>query len=945
MNFENKFIRCDPNIDFKTFQLIWDKMYELKYKFIGIQNSKDAFELIKKENRKILSLSSCKNQFNLYENENIKDQEISIESFLGYDPCELKKEDLIDGEIYLYHNVHIAIYPTGESVCKGVFTKNEKWEWNLSIKQATPEEKNWLNVCIALNTYVPYEESLKMTPESMVISKEKESKYDLSTTITRAINNNNPNIILTEHNITKDKLIEIIQEGPTKCSALHKHKLSGCEYLPCKQCKFSISTQLQDCLDWINQVDKPKTKSKMKYPEYVKCIKGNGNYEYNIVNKIYKVENYNPDTKEIIICGVEIDNINFKDNWDNSTDYKPSTKEAFDLQEKPKYVIGKWYKIGDWRAKFVKLEGYKFWGDTFITPHDGYKSLNTNSYVDLRDHSKPELMTDLSEIQSFLPENHPDKIKLMENKNNLVVHCKTQEQFDFVNEKEQKKLPSNCWNISKENTGIWLSKNGGFSRCEWYEEQGNKIISFETYLKENNYEMEKEDLTGRYVKALINKPQCIMPCKKGNYILLNKRFNENDYTGTFSYSAGWNIKPFDSSIWEIMPIGFNPNKIEPESVDFKIGDWVYFMGTDPNLVTSYWTVGKVDKIEDIVGNDYKFDIGKNRKDQFRLATKEEIESTQAKTFLSEDFILPEKWCIKFTDENKEVLIKWIKSHDNFDLGFKEMFEGWCISDKGWDNSYMNWSSSVPPNFSEITFDQFKKYVLKNSDKIEDSLIEEAKKRYPKGTYFYPAHLMKESTFDFSICISNGEFTIDEEDNIKVNITNPDTGIYAEPVVLHKNKWAEIRKEPKLEQKSESTMQKIKHKDRVTCKIGSIIIDDAVISIENGRVFICQNQKEGAKCRNKFGYNYSWITIEFVENNYVSKHDIDYFNIKLKAEKPIIIDDLGDEYDSIFKKQLTETKNKKSYTTSKINPVKKQESKPIKTESPIRKFKRVKVERI
>lgn len=52
--------------------------------------------------------------------------------------------------------------------------------------------------------------------------------------------------------------------------------------------------------------------------------------------------------------------------------------------------------------------------------------------------------------------------------------------------------------------------------------------------------------------------------------------------------------------------------------------------------------------------------------------------------------------------------------------------------------------------------------------------------------------------------------------------------------------------------------KFKHGDYVTCEIEGKQIDDARISINKERhYFVCQNKKDGATTRERFGYKYSW----------------------------------------------------------------------------------------
>ena len=60
-----------------------------------------------------------------------------------------------------------------------------------------------------------------------------------------------------------------------------------------------------------------------------------------------------------------------------------------------------------------------------------------------------------------------------------------------------------------------------------------------------------------------------------------------------------------------------------------------------------------------------------------------------------------------------------------------------------DTLHIKGFSSIPKGYTEITFEQFKKYVLKQSDEFEqpakdasiEEILEYCKKKYPKGTKF------------------------------------------------------------------------------------------------------------------------------------------------------------------------------------------------------------------
>lgn len=75
-----------------------------------------------------------------------------------------------------------------------------------------------------------------------------------------------------------------------------------------------------------------------------------------------------------------------------------------------------------------------------------------------------------------------------------------------------------------------------------------------------------------------------------------------------------------------------------------------------------------------------------------------------------EFVLPEKWCIAVTFESRETLNKWRSAGTICDT------YGYCLNKVGDFVGY--WRSDKPKDFEEITFEQFKKYVLKEIPKEE-----------------------------------------------------------------------------------------------------------------------------------------------------------------------------------------------------------------------------------
>ena len=83
----------------------------------------------------------------------------------------------------------------------------------------------------------------------------------------------------------------------------------------------------------------------------------------------------------------------------------------------------------------------------------------------------------------------------------------------------------------------------------------------------------------------------------------------------------------------------------------------------------------------------------------------------------ENFILPEKWCIKITSEN----LSFCKSLKNKELGFRE---GYNYIIGGYYSSIASSEGNfgfiiIPNGYKEITFEQFKKYVL-NQNNMENN---------------------------------------------------------------------------------------------------------------------------------------------------------------------------------------------------------------------------------
>lgn len=121
--------------------------------------------------------------------------------------------------------------------------------------------------------------------------------------------------------------------------------------------------------------------------------------------------------------------------------------------------------------------------------------------------------------------------------------------------------------------------------CRLFEEKGPHILS-------NTF---SEDLTGRYLKALIDRPQCTS-YQKGEYALIRKGNFGLAILDRLHYSAN----PDQTDWWELMPEGFTPPipgttdlagryvralKDSPECTNFKTGEYALIKSGKPNRIT------------------------------------------------------------------------------------------------------------------------------------------------------------------------------------------------------------------------------------------------------------------------------------------------------------------------------------------------------------------------
>ncbi len=291
-------------------------------------------------------------------------------------------------------------------------------------------------------------------------------------------------------------------------------------------------------------------------------------------------------------------------------------------------IVGRWYDFnnptyrGKTAAKFKELSANKkyfrfseFVGDNKHKSYNGSWSLNkcTNK------------LTDLTEIQPFLPENHPDK----------------------QNE--------------------WIPKVGDWVKRSWTD---GDIDYFEI----KSFDKDRNKIFVDYSKYY-----------------RNGKVLSNSSDETFGINGDGRVKDTKALPYEIPDDFVLPERwciaVTHYEKDKEVFIWrkntFLTIGFIHNDVSKTWSGFKMDGYTEITLEQFKKHVLKQKG----------------------NFILPEKWCVKLTEENVKHLEDWRNQGKN-SLSAGKIY-GYLHSDK-------IWTPCIKTGYTEITLEQFKKYVLKES---------------------------------------------------------------------------------------------------------------------------------------------------------------------------------------------------------------------------------------
>jgi len=167
---------------------------------------------------------------------------------------------------------------------------------------------------------------------------------------------------------------------------------------------------------WSPDVEELVKTVKDDTPEYVECVEVS-KYLYGELGKIYKVDNWNHSGNDFWLVGTT--------SGSTARDrFKPSTKKAYDAQfnNNNNFIVGKWYRVKSGYKKFHHLKNDQFYYSEDIY-NDKFNSYPNGDYTYINV-CKYELLTDLTEIQPYLPDNHPDKINKEMTIEEIQEECK-----------------------------------------------------------------------------------------------------------------------------------------------------------------------------------------------------------------------------------------------------------------------------------------------------------------------------------------------------------------------------------------------------------------------------------------------------------------------------------------------------------------------------------------
>lgn len=526
----------------------------------------------------------------------------------------MKKEDFVIGEFYTHTNGNIVRWDCitgGKHLGDGSSNFNSKTSGNFKpgedLRKASKKEKHWLTCCIEANEFISYEEAMKTF-------KEEPENTSLVGRYLKAL--------VSEPEYTNFKAGDYVKIKSLRKTNAYEVTLDGL-------LAWGASPSKKDLWELMPISWSPDEEGKVndEIPEYVKCIKGHNCSFHNKVGTIYKVENYDLKNKKLQLENFDntISYIDFKNPISsNLTDYIISSKAEYDLQNKPKEMDKKEeFKKGDY---IVTLKG-NFGGNcakenycfkqrinhTGIRPEVDLNNNLKNGH-DVMSFDKKERLYDwryatAEEITEYNLRGKPYDVTTLTTKqyDYEVVHCTTQEEWDFACDKYNKGIYVKEQFVKYGYNTFMMSNFSGWNKKEFFlsdslYNESLKIYTFKEYCDKFGYTpdfIEKEEWIpqiGEWVVAL----ETI-----GDLITKNKiyQLKKVDSFGFYHLCDDGTTNGYDSSKYRLaFPHEIPNNQQNDQTID--IGDTV--STSDGNGIV----IGITTSNKYLVKGAYKFHNGK-----------------------------------------------------------------------------------------------------------------------------------------------------------------------------------------------------------------------------------------------------------------------------------------------------------------------------------------------
>lgn len=340
------------------------------------------------------------------------------------------------------------------------------------------------------------------------------------------------------------------------------------------------------------------------------------------------------------------------------------------------------------------------------------------------------------------------------------------EYYEYIHKEDS------SWKIGK----IYKVNNDGSFNFE-----SGRVCEYGNYYKNSNYfkPSTKEAYDAQFVvkepEFVLPKKWCLKITKENLDFCKSLENNELKFHKNYTYSIGAYYSPIPNkdcngfinipkNYTEITFEQFKKYVLKEEIVEekvieplpqFKVIETIETITKVENNEGNQFFIGdKVINNGGVIANIQKFEYNVHKTNILAVMTTgnvigiDKIEHyIEPKVEVKDDFILPENWHIVITKKNVDIVKKW---WDSKNYGNRVWDIGACYGIDNKECCSKSEKRNLSFNNKEITFDQFKKYVLKETVSgepgmifiPEETLLDKAKRLYPIGTKFKSATTSK-----------------------------------------------------------------------------------------------------------------------------------------------------------------------------------------------------------